>query len=183
MSHERPRGLDPSLRDRCLQKDPEAWRWLLDQYQADLRAWIQWRVRRNPSLRSAVDDLVELVWVALLDQDSRRLRAYDPRRSFPTFLKVLARQVICQWLREENRQCRTVSLYRRPVLDPDAVEQSVAIACDDVAPSLTRKEHWFLDGFLLHEPEGPHSLPLSDANRRKLRERVLRKLRHWVRGE
>jgi RNA polymerase sigma-70 factor (ECF subfamily) len=81
-----------------------AWDLFVERYSGLVGAVVR-RILRGRGLRpgdSDVDDLVENVFVALLERDGRLLRRYDPQHKLATYLGVIARTQCHRWLRAKK---------------------------------------------------------------------------------
>jgi DNA-directed RNA polymerase specialized sigma24 family protein len=171
---------DEALVARCVIDEQGAWDMLVARHQPQLLALTR-RLLGRAALRELVEDIVQDVWRSLLERDHRGLRAFDPHRaSLATYLSVLT-------LRQVQRECRTVArqlvtYFGAPmeVADPRGEEPHWEIFLADVLPPLTPCEGKFLRERLLPVKNTDPPRPLSDANARKLRERVLTKLLRYL---
>ena len=103
----------------CIQGDSEAWSHFCDQ---TIRLVVASIRRVCPSGKTPsgedIDDLVQAVYIKLLRNDRRLLRAYDPTRSsISTWITLIARSVTIDALRKR-------SLDSRPIDDAHTVVAS-----------------------------------------------------------
>jgi RNA polymerase sigma-70 factor (ECF subfamily) len=92
---------DASLVRALLDSEIGAWDLFVERY-AGLVAAVVRRILRGRGIKPAasdVDDLVENVFVALLERDGRLLRRYDPQHKLATYLGVIARTQCHRWFR------------------------------------------------------------------------------------
>lgn len=97
--------------DAALDGDPEAMRRLVTMLRPVVQAEVAWTLtQRAPHGRGRdpqqeVQDLVQEVFVALLERDHRRLRSWDPERgrSLKSFVRLLARHRVVAVLRSRPR--------------------------------------------------------------------------------
>lgn len=91
---------------RCIAGDREAWRALLKQYGAFVAHAVRATFQRV--LRSAdpnpVDDAIQAVWLSLCDDGCRRLRGFEAKAAFSTWLTVLATRRTLDYIRGEMRK-------------------------------------------------------------------------------
>lgn len=101
----------------CIEGDNDAWNAFCDQTAGLVLAAIRraMPVGRTPS-GAETEDVVQLVYVKLLRNDRRLLRAYDPARaSISTWITLIARSV-------------AIDALRRKALDTSTLEDSTASA-------------------------------------------------------
>jgi RNA polymerase sigma-70 factor (ECF subfamily) len=92
----------------CASGDKRAWDAFVDRYAGVIVAAVR-RAAGTPSAPEDVDDAVQDVFVRLVKDDFRLLRAFDPARaSLPTWLTIVARSVTRDRLR--RRRTPAVSL-------------------------------------------------------------------------
>jgi len=92
---------DAALVKALLEGEVGAWDLFVERYAGLVTAVVR-RILRGRGLKAAasdVDDLVENVFVALLERDGRLLRRYDPQHKLATYLGVIARTQCHRWLR------------------------------------------------------------------------------------
>jgi RNA polymerase sigma factor (sigma-70 family) len=90
---------------RCVSGDEEAWSRLIESAWPMVHRWLA-RACCDPNL---ADDLAQTVFLRLLEDHGRRLRAYDPDRgtSFPAYLKAIASNLHVDWTRSREGLDRT----------------------------------------------------------------------------
>jgi RNA polymerase sigma-70 factor (ECF subfamily) len=92
---------DAALVRALLESELGAWDVFIERFSGFVAAVVR-RVLRGRGLKpgtSDVDDIVENVFVALLERDGRLLRRYDPQHKLATYLGVIARTQCHRWLR------------------------------------------------------------------------------------
>jgi DNA-directed RNA polymerase specialized sigma24 family protein len=161
--------------------DPGVWNWLIASYQQDLHRWVWRRLRGWTDRANLVEEVVARVWIGMWAAGGRRLRAYDPARaSFGIYLRVLAENEVCRLGRERaRRRAREASAGPAPrtgLVD----EVPLRLVLEEFRARLTAREQWFLHEHLERVPPDGAARALSPSNRRKLKQRVLRKLRTFL---
>jgi RNA polymerase sigma factor (sigma-70 family) len=84
---------------------------LVRAFHADLRLWVQRAA--SPDARGQLDDLVQEVYAALLEQNGRRLRAYDGDGVFRAFLRSTAINLVADLGRREHGRQRPRAAFAR----------------------------------------------------------------------
>ncbi|MEQ9495561.1 MAG: sigma-70 family RNA polymerase sigma factor [Deltaproteobacteria bacterium] len=95
----------------ALDGDTEAMRQLVSIVRPVIQAEVAWTLRdrapigRGRDPKQEVQDLVQDVFIALLEKDGHRLRAWDPQRgrTLASFVKLLARRRVTDALRSRPR--------------------------------------------------------------------------------
>ena len=155
-------AIDRTLLERALAGDVGALRTLVD----ELTPVIQVRVARalarssvgtrgNRSVRQELEDLTQEVFVALLADDGRALRAWDPTRglSLPNFVGLLAQRQVASILRSGKRSPWTE--------DPaDLAELETGAGSEDSALRLESREMLSLLLQRVREELSPRGLEL-----------------------
>lgn len=102
--HSEPRSGEWDLIDHCLKSDPSAWERFVVAYRPLLCKLVRDELKRKLGCAAAadVDDLVENVLLALIDNNFAAMRAYDSRYCFSTWLGVLARTAVHRLLRKKR---------------------------------------------------------------------------------
>jgi DNA-directed RNA polymerase specialized sigma24 family protein len=104
--------LTPQLVQRALEGDARALRTLVDALTPTIQARVVRRLfrsrapgRRDRDIRQEIEDMTQEVFVALLDDDGRALRAWSPIRgaSLPSFVGLLAERQVSSILRSGRR--------------------------------------------------------------------------------
>jgi DNA-directed RNA polymerase specialized sigma24 family protein len=169
------------LLERCRRNDPRAWKVLVATYQRGLFARLRWRLRTWPSHAEVAEEAAHRVWVALWSEGGRRLLAFDPQRgSFRTYLLALAADEIRRLCRERARlQAREVGFTRaRQVGFTDGL--SLEMELEEFQDRLSPRERSFLQELVQSVPTKGPGQSLSPSNRRKVKQRILKKLREFV---
>lgn len=135
---------DAALVRALLEGELGAWDLFVERY-AGLVGAIVRRILRGRGLKAAqsdVDDLVENVFVALLERDGRLLRRYDPQHKLVTYLGVIARTQCHRWLRARRAKADLPDeMWGESLADsaalPAPVDLARAEALDAVRDGLT----------------------------------------------
>ena len=181
MSEPHPPVPDEQLVQLCQEGDQAAWRLLYQRQHAKLLR----SIARILDLAPADDDLAEeiaaRVWCSLVVRDGWRLRAFDPRRgSLAVYLAALARQEIQAFYRAQAARPR----LDLPLRDGQAVDRAapwlLGPLLEGFVARLSPQERRFFHETLLGNAPDPPAKPLSPANSRKLKERVLHKLHAFL---
>lgn len=132
---------DDDLLVAVLERDESAWREFERRFAAPLRDAAL--AATDPPLQdNDVDDVVADFWLMLLDDDMRRLRAYDARRGTPlaTWLALRISQIAYERVRRQCAQPHTVPLHEipevadlRPVPLPNVRRHGPMLRVEDVA--------------------------------------------------
>jgi RNA polymerase sigma-70 factor (ECF subfamily) len=155
----RPRREDPNsaqrleegqLLERLLDGEERAWTEFCRRYQGLLVASVRRVLRRCGTSASPEDlaDLVAEVWLALLRDDKRRLRLYDPARgSLARWLGLIAASCTIDRLRARGRALRLAELPPERLLVDDSPGPDRGLE--------TRERRWLARGALraLKSPE------------------------------
>lgn len=104
--------------------DPGRTRHAVELVTAIIRARVRRFVFRSPIAGYEVEDLVQEIWVALLDRDARKLRSWDPGRCVPLerFVAVIADRELAS-LRSHSRARRRSA----PLVDLEATPVHAAV--------------------------------------------------------
>lgn len=95
---------DRAIVDALLDGEPGSWDYFVACY-AGLATGVVRRillVRGGRASAADVDDVVENLFVMLLERDGALLRKYDPRYKLSAFVAVLARTAVHRWLRRQK---------------------------------------------------------------------------------
>ncbi|MCI0461986.1 MAG: hypothetical protein L0Z62_33970 [Gemmataceae bacterium] len=140
---------DPLLVERCLHNDNDAWYQLQQRYRPLVRAAIQWYLEPFGSPAYLVEQLTEEFWGYLWEEERRRLGAYQRVFPLPPFLRKLAKDSVCAYLRQNRlpkgkRLC--LSNLRLPNLSItyDQVNLVVEEAWPRLPPRLQRRLRYLL---------------------------------------
>jgi RNA polymerase sigma-70 factor (ECF subfamily) len=108
-----------------------AWDTFVDRYAALVAAVVR-RILRGRGLKGAqsdVDDIVENVFVALLERDGRLLRRYDPGHKLATYLGVIARTQCHRWLRSRKARAELPDeMWGESLADSGAIPAPTGLA-------------------------------------------------------
>jgi len=122
---------DATLVKALLDGETGSWDLFVERY-AGLVAAVCRRILRGRGLKagqSDVDDLVENVFVALLERDGRLLRRYDPQHKLATYLGVIARTQCHRWLRTRKARAELPDeVWGESLADSEALPASVGLA-------------------------------------------------------
>jgi hypothetical protein len=144
---------------------------------AYLLGYVKWPGRPN---RLLCEEVVERVFVSLVTEDNRRLRAFDETRgTLLGYLKSLTRDQLALLFRERGRLARQAGpLPHRPVPDRRAALYPQGVYLEEFLASLPRRLRRYCEIHVLGRPE-PTARPISPANARKLTQRLIKKLRAY----
>jgi DNA-directed RNA polymerase specialized sigma24 family protein len=159
---------------RCLGNDQDAWSQLYHRYHRALLKEASRLVGRG-GCRDTAEEVAARVWLSLARPGGRRLAAFDPSRGgFRLFLALRARQEWAGLCRAERSrpsgEAWSLSEADRPV----PAEAVSGPEWQDFCATLSAQERRVVR-LLRGEPDDGGE-PLSDVNRRKLKQRVLAKL-------
>src|SRR5688572_14044287 len=98
----------------CIRGNKPAWDQFVESCSALIYAAVRRAYRSHPAGQQDVEDRVQDVFVQLVQNDCKLLRAFDPKRaSLSTYLTIIARSVVYQ--HGQKKRLETV-----PLLDVDA---------------------------------------------------------------
>jgi excisionase family DNA binding protein len=104
---------EQELIDRVLRRDERAWHLLVRQFEPALRSLVGESSQLAPS---EVDDVLGDLWLRLMEQDMRRLRAFAASKSAPlsAWLAMQASQVAFAHAQKRQEDAETVPLDQAP---------------------------------------------------------------------
>ena len=73
-----------ALIQRCQEGDRSAWQQLIESYGSTVYSLLRYKAPHD-----RIDDIYQDVWLSLFEENARRLKEYNPRFSFVTYLKIL----------------------------------------------------------------------------------------------
>lgn len=130
------REIDRQLLDRCLGHQPHAWNDFVDRYMGLFYHVINHVAHaRSMTLSEAdIEDIAAEIFLAVVDDDYKILRAFKAESALPTYLIVVARR-IC--VREVVRRLREAELghahaHRHMIEDEDRSEAEPVLAAEEV---------------------------------------------------
>jgi DNA-directed RNA polymerase specialized sigma24 family protein len=170
---------DEVLVQRCLARDELAWCLLFQRHHRRLVGVVIRLLGRGPGHEQLAEDVASRVWLLLLAENYRRLRAYNPERGrLSTYLACLARGQITEVLRAEARQRRQREGLAEQTSLAIAPHLSLATVLDEFLPRLSPAEKDFLEKHLLSNPTTP--TPITPAGQPKRKQRVRRKFDDYL---
>ena len=130
------REIDRQLLDRCLGHQPRAWNDFVDRYMGLIYHVIHHVAHaRSMTISEAdIEDIAAEIFLAIVDDDYKLLRAFKAESSLPTYLTIVARR-IC--VREVVKRFREAELghstaHRAIVEDEDRSEAEPVLASEEV---------------------------------------------------
>lgn len=111
--------LEPDLIAACIEGIPDAWAAFRTRYRTLLRAVI---VRTSAVDEATLDDLEALVYQKLLEDRCRRLRNWQGRARFSTYLVQVARNQVLDWVDARGRTLSTSPMDERTDAPADSVD-------------------------------------------------------------
>jgi RNA polymerase sigma-70 factor (ECF subfamily) len=122
---------DAALVKALLEGELGAWDLFVERHAGLITAVVR-RILRGRGLKAAqsdVDDLVENVFVALLERDGRLLRRYDPEHKLATYLGVIARTQCHRWLRARKARAELPDeVWGESLADSEALPAHLGLA-------------------------------------------------------
>ena len=135
------REIDRQLLDRCLGHQPRAWNDFVDRYMGLIYHVIHHVAHaRSMTISEAdIEDIAAEVFLAIVDDDYKLLRAFKGESSLPTYLTVVVRR-IC--VKEIVRRFREAELghavaHRHIIEDEDRSEAEPVLVAEEVERMLT----------------------------------------------
>jgi hypothetical protein len=177
---------DRALVDRCLAGEVAAWEILYRQCHEPLLAAISSLLRADCRDSNLMDEIAARVWYSLVKNDGELLDRFDPvwNMRLSGFLRGLARLEVLQYFRaEKRRRMREASVGRKQRDDSLFTDCQVNAMLSEFASTLTPKEQYFLDEYILSSSQDLESLSLTDHTIWQRRHRIRAKLLEFVRGE
>jgi RNA polymerase sigma-70 factor (ECF subfamily) len=107
---------EQELIDACIAGEPDAWLAFRDRYRKLIRATV---ARTSSMAETGVDDLESTVYQKLLEDRCRRLRAWQGRARFSTYLVQVTRNLVLDWVDTQKRSLPTLPLDERMDLATD----------------------------------------------------------------
>lgn len=123
----------------CLSGEPEAWHAFKQRYARLIRAAA---LRTSSVDEATLDDLEAIVYQKLLEDRCRRVRAWQGRARFSTYLVQVTRNLVLDWLDSQRRSVDTLPLDDRmdaPSADHDpGVDEAVALQAKALHDAIAR---------------------------------------------
>ncbi len=185
MSAGTDRQADAALAARCLQGSQEAWHELFHRFHGPVITGLVKQLGPGRRHLDLAEEIGAVFWWALVADGGRRLRAFDPARgSLAAFLAAVARQVRRNYLRSQAPRLRR----QRPLAAdepaaPGLADEPAAAWVEPFRATLPARQRAYFDTHLLGRSAGGPLPPLSPANLRQLRRRVLCRLLAFLAGE
>lgn len=88
----------------CLAGDPAAWEHFIGRYRRYIRATVAQYRRRQAGGSTDTDDLESHVYQRLLEDDRRRIRAWQGRSKFSTYLVQVTRNLVMDYFALRNQR-------------------------------------------------------------------------------
>jgi DNA-directed RNA polymerase specialized sigma24 family protein len=176
---------DAELARRCVAGDQQAWKLLYHSHYERLVAVIALQLGAAGRDLSQAEEVASQVWLSLWENSRRRFRAFDANRaSLKGFLWARARQQACYYLRRQARLALRQAPW--PARSPAAPAPPLlpqGPAWDEFCAALTAQELRLVRDRL--KPANPGEAPRAplSAAERKLKQRVLAKLRIFLRRD
>jgi hypothetical protein len=170
---------DGALVQECV-KNHAAWAILVSRYRGTVRKTARTLLGAGAADPNRVDEIEHLVWLALCENDYRRLRAYDAGRRLAAYLVALTCWQFQRWRRQHRRVVKAA--LPDEVEDPGAEPWVVGTLLEEFAARLTAQDGKCLD-YLCEWQDPAEPCPFSDVNLRKRKERLLRKFKAFAFGQ
>lgn len=130
------REIDRQLLDRCLGHQPRAWNDFVDRYMGLIYHVIHHVAHaRSMTISEAdIEDIAAEVFLAIVDDDYKLLRAFKAESSLPTYLTVVARRVCVKEVVKRFREAELghSNAHRAIVEDEDRSEAEPVLAAEEV---------------------------------------------------
>ncbi len=135
------REIDRQLLDRCLGHQPRAWNDFVDRYMGLIYHVIHHVAHaRSMTISEAdIEDIAAEIFLAIVDDDYRLLRAFKSESSLPTYLTVVARRICVKEVVKRFREAELghASAHRAIVEDDDRSEAEPVLAAEEVERMLS----------------------------------------------
>jgi hypothetical protein len=168
---------DAQLIQACASGNPDAWTSMIERYQASLEGFLRWSMHRiGIKDDNLVPALVSNVWSEQLE--SKRFTTYDARRGpFRKYLCGLAHKHVLRWLRRRASEARHEheAMRRKPESLADS-DGFMTLMLTDFLKQVSPGERLYIHQELLKDWPTDGTAPLSDANKRQLHHRAVRRL-------
>jgi len=135
------RDIDRQLLDRCLGHQPKAWNDFVDRYMGLIYHVIHHvaHARSVPLSDADVEDVAADIFLEIVDDDYKVLRAFKGNSSLPTYLTVIGRRVAIRsiLLRFREAELGHSTAHRASVEDESRAEVEPIIAAEEVERMLS----------------------------------------------
>lgn len=177
------------LIDRCAEGAAQAWSELYLRFHSRLLKTIEMTITPARNDLELVEEIAARVWYALVRDECRLLKAFDPERgaSFATYLSIVAKSTAFQYFRAERRRRRREFIVSKSIDIGESDEPMQLLDFADVfLESLSPQERRFYHEHLMARADGQAGAPsdkngtISEPNAWQLRHRVLNKLRTYI---
>ncbi len=128
------RDIDRKLIDRCLRKEPGAWKDFVDRYMGLIYHVIEHVAYARSRLLTAedVEDIAAEIFLKIVDSDYAVLRKFKGISSLPTYLTVIARRIcVKQLVRRQREEVLGHTKAHRASVDDGASDEVEAILTAD----------------------------------------------------
>jgi RNA polymerase sigma-70 factor, ECF subfamily len=128
------RDIDRKLIDRCLRKEPGAWKDFVDRYLGLIYHVIEHVAYARSRLLTAedVEDIGAEIFLKIVDSDYAVLRKFKGISSLPTYLTVIARRIcVKQLVRRQREEVLGHTKAHRASVDDGASDEVEAILTAD----------------------------------------------------
>jgi RNA polymerase sigma-70 factor, ECF subfamily len=128
------RDIDRKLIDRCLRKEPGAWKDFVDRYMGLIYHVIEHVAYARSRLLTAedVEDIAAEVFLKIVDSEYAVLRKFKGISSLPTYLTVIARRIcVKQLVRRQREEVLGHTKAHRASVDDGASDEVEAILTAD----------------------------------------------------
>jgi RNA polymerase sigma-70 factor (ECF subfamily) len=129
------RDFDRQLLDRCLGHQPKAWNDFVDRYMGLIYHVIHHvaHARSVPLSDADVEDVAADIFLEIVDDDYKVLRAFQAHSSLPTYLTVVARRVAIRSILQRFREAELGhSTAHRASTEDESREVEPIIAAEEV---------------------------------------------------
>jgi RNA polymerase sigma-70 factor, ECF subfamily len=128
------RDIDRKLIDRCMRKDPGAWKDFVDRYMGLIYHVIEHVAYARSRLLTAedVEDIAAEIFLKIVDSDYGILRKFKGTSSLPTYLTVIARRIcVKQLVKRQREEVLGHTNAHRASMDDGASDEVEAILTAD----------------------------------------------------
>ena len=135
------REIDRQLLDRCLGHQPRAWNDFVDRYMGLIYHVIHHvaHARSTTISEADIEDIAAEVFLAIVDDDYKLLRAFKAESSLPTYLTVVVRRICVKEILRRSREAELghAAAHKHIIEDEDRSEAEPVLVAEEVERMLS----------------------------------------------